>query len=52
MDKGCTQPLSSDPKIKLEYHISSLYQEFSFARNLHNLEALAALQSDHNQNLE
>jgi hypothetical protein len=26
MDEGCTQPLSSDPKIKLDYHGSSLYQ--------------------------
>jgi hypothetical protein len=24
MDEGCTQPFSSDPKIKLEYHVSSL----------------------------
>jgi hypothetical protein len=26
-DKGCNQPFSSDPKVKLERHYSSLYQE-------------------------
>jgi hypothetical protein len=36
MDKGCTQPLSSDPKIKLEFHGSSLHHIFLFVRNLHN----------------
>jgi hypothetical protein len=52
MDEGCTQCLSSDPKIKLEYHSSSLSQEFSFARNLYNFETLATLQSDHNQDID
>jgi hypothetical protein len=27
--KGCTQPLSSDPKIKLEYHDFLPYTKFS-----------------------
>jgi hypothetical protein len=40
MDEGCTQPLSSDPKIKLEYHNSSLYIEILFVRNFHKLESL------------
>jgi hypothetical protein len=40
MDEGCTQPLSSDPKIKLEYNGSCLYLEILFLRNLHNLEYL------------
>jgi hypothetical protein len=40
MDEGCTQPLSGDPKIKLEYHSSSLYLEIQFVRNLHKLESL------------
>jgi hypothetical protein len=38
MDEGCTRPVSSDPKSKLEYHGSSLYQKFLFelgaSRNL------------------
>jgi hypothetical protein len=29
MDEDCTQPLSSDPKIKPEYHSSSLYLTIS-----------------------
>jgi hypothetical protein len=52
MDESCTRPLSSDPKSKLEYHSSSLYQKFLFAKNIHSLDPLVALQSDHNQNLE
>jgi hypothetical protein len=44
MDMGCTQPLSTNPKIKLECHGSSIYQVFPFVRNLHNLESLIALQ--------
>jgi hypothetical protein len=50
MDESCTQPLSSDPKIKLEYQGSSLYLNIPFMRNLHNLESLTALHNDHNQN--
>jgi hypothetical protein len=50
MDKGCTQPLSSDPNIKLEYHSSSLYHNISFVRNLHKLQSLTPYASDHNQN--
>jgi hypothetical protein len=44
LDKGCNQPLSSDLKIKLECHDSSLYHVFLFMRNLQNLESLTALQ--------
>jgi hypothetical protein len=40
MDEGCTQPLLGDPKIKLEYHSSSLYLEIPFVRNIHKLESL------------
>jgi hypothetical protein len=40
MDEGCPQPLSSDPKIKLEYHSSSLYHNIPFVRNLHKLESI------------
>jgi hypothetical protein len=39
MDEGCTQPLSSDPKINL--NTTAFYYLFPFARNLHNLESLA-----------
>jgi hypothetical protein len=49
MDEGSTQPLTSDPKIKLEYHSSSLYLNISFVRNLYNLESLKALHNGHNQ---
>jgi hypothetical protein len=40
MDEGCTQPLSSDPEIKLEYHNCLPYNIFLFVRNLHKLEFL------------
>jgi hypothetical protein len=50
MDKGFTQHISSDPKIKLEYHSSSLYLNILFVRNPHNLESLTALHNDHDQN--
>ena len=50
MDEGYTQPLSSDPKIKLEYHGFSLYLNISFVRNLYKLESLMPYTSDHNQN--
>jgi hypothetical protein len=52
MDEGCTQPLSSDPKINLEYHSSSLYLNIPFVRYLLNLESLTALHNDLNQHLE
>jgi hypothetical protein len=41
MDKGCTQPLSSDPMINLNTTVFSFRVFFPFARNLHNLESLA-----------
>jgi hypothetical protein len=40
MDEGCTQPLSSDPKINLNTTIPSLSHEYPVVRNLHNLESL------------
>jgi hypothetical protein len=40
IDEGCTQPLSSDPEIKLEYHSCLPYTMFPFVRNLHKLESL------------
>jgi hypothetical protein len=40
MDEGCTQPLSSDPKIKLEHFGYLPYSMFPFERNLHKLESL------------
>jgi hypothetical protein len=40
MDEGCTQPLSSDPKINLNTTVLSLSQEYPIVRNLHNLESL------------
>jgi hypothetical protein len=40
MDEGCTQPLSSDPKLNLNTTILSLSQEYPVVRNLHNLESL------------
>jgi hypothetical protein len=40
MDKGCTQPLSSDPMINLNTMVFSFRVCFPFARNLHNLESL------------
>jgi hypothetical protein len=50
LDEGCTQPLPSDPKIKLEYHGSFLYHNIPFVRNLHKLESLTPYTNDHNQN--
>jgi hypothetical protein len=44
LGKGCNQVLSSDPKIKLECHSSSLYHVFRFVRNLHKLESFTTLQ--------
>jgi hypothetical protein len=41
MDKGCTQPLSSDLMINLNTTVFSFRVCFPFARNLHNLESLA-----------
>jgi hypothetical protein len=41
MDKGCTQPLSSDPMINLNTTAFFLIVFFPFARNLHKLEPLA-----------
>jgi hypothetical protein len=41
MDEGCTQPLSSDPKIHLNTMCFSFFHYIPFARNLHNLEPLA-----------
>jgi hypothetical protein len=41
IDKGCTQPLSSDPMINLNTTVFSFRVFFPFARNLHNLESLA-----------
>jgi hypothetical protein len=40
MDKGCTQPLSSDPMINLNTTAFFLIVFFPFARNLHKLEPL------------
>jgi hypothetical protein len=48
--KGFTQPLSSDPNIKLECHICLPYNSIPFVRNLHMLESLMPYTSDHNQN--
>jgi hypothetical protein len=41
MDKGCTQPLSSDLMINLNTTTSFLIVFLPFARNLHKLESLA-----------
>jgi hypothetical protein len=41
----CTQPLSSDPKIKLGYHTFLPYLKFfPFVRNLNNFESLTLTQ--------
>jgi hypothetical protein len=40
VDEGCTQPLSSDLEIKLEYHGCLPYSIFPFVRNLHKFESL------------
>jgi hypothetical protein len=47
--KGCTQPLSSDPKIKFGCHICLPYNLISFVRNLHTLELLMPYTSDLNK---
>jgi hypothetical protein len=49
IDEGCTKALSSDPKIKLEYHASSLYHQIPFMRNVHQLESLTPYTNNHNQ---
>ena len=41
MDEGCTQSLSSGPKIHLNTTVFCLLFLILFARNLHNLESLA-----------
>jgi hypothetical protein len=38
MDEGCTQSISSDPKINFNTTILSLSQEYPVVRNLDNLE--------------
>jgi hypothetical protein len=40
MDKGCTQPLSSDPMIHLNTTVFFLIVDASLVRNLHKLESL------------
>jgi hypothetical protein len=40
MDKGCTQPLSSDPMIHLNTTVFFLIADVPFVRNLHKLEPL------------
>jgi hypothetical protein len=40
MDKGCTQPLSSDPMIHLNTTVFFLISYVPFVRNLHKLEPL------------
>jgi hypothetical protein len=40
MDKGCTQPLSSDPMIHLNTTIFLLIVDVSLVRNHHKLEPL------------
>ena len=47
--KGCTQRLSSDPKIKLECHICLPYKSIPFVRNLHMLAFIMPHTSDLNQ---
>ena len=43
IDKGYTQPISSDPKIELECHGLPSSIVSPFARNLHKLESLAVV---------
>jgi hypothetical protein len=38
MDKGCTQPLSSDPMIQFNTTVFFLVVDVPFVRNLHKLE--------------
>jgi hypothetical protein len=47
--KGCTQPLSCDPKIKLTT-IFFLISSFPFVRNLHKLDFLTPYTNDLDQN--
>jgi hypothetical protein len=46
MDEGCTQPLSSDPKINVNTTVLSLSQQYPVVRNLHNLEPLTPYTND------
>jgi hypothetical protein len=46
MDEGCTQPLSSDPKVNLNITVFSLSQEYPVVKNLHNLESLTPYTTD------
>jgi hypothetical protein len=43
LDKGCFQPLSSDPKIKLEHHGLPYINSIPLSRNLHKLESLVVV---------
>jgi hypothetical protein len=49
MDEGCTQPLSSDPRIHLNTMVFLSFHYISFARNLHSLEPLALTNDDHKE---
>jgi hypothetical protein len=49
MDEGCTQPLSSDPRIHLNTMVFLSFHYISFARNLYNLEPLALTNDDHKE---
>jgi hypothetical protein len=40
MEEGCTQALSSDPKINLNTTVLSFSQVYPVVMNLHNLESL------------
>jgi hypothetical protein len=40
LDEGCTQPLSSDPKINLNTMVLFLISVYPVVRNLHDLESL------------
>jgi hypothetical protein len=46
MDEGCTQPLSSDPKINLDTTVLFLSQQYPVVRNLHSLESLTPYAND------
>jgi hypothetical protein len=43
LDKGCFQPLSSDPKIELECHGLHYINSIPITRNLYKLQFLAAI---------
>jgi hypothetical protein len=49
MDEGCTQPLSSDPRIHLNTMLFLSFHYIPFTRNLHNLEPLALTNDDHKE---